>query len=51
MQKNPDSIRGYLELIFIARCLERIGDQAKSIAEDTIYAVEVKDIRHTSIPN
>ena len=51
MQKNPDSIRGYLELIFIARFLERIGDQAKSIAEDTIYAVEVKDIRHTSIPN
>ena len=47
MQKNPESIRGYLELIFIARCLERIGDQAKSIAEDTIYAVEVKDIRHT----
>lgn len=47
MQKNPDSIRGYLELIFIARCLERLGDQAKSIAEDTIYAVEVKDIRHT----
>jgi len=51
MQKNPGDIRGYLELIFIARCLERIGDQAKSIAEDTIYAVEVKDIRHTSIPN
>lgn len=50
MQKNPDSIRGYLELIFIARCLERIGDQAKSIAEDTIYAVEVKDIRHTPSP-
>ena len=51
MQKNPDSIRGYLELIFIARCLERIGDQAKSIAEDTIYAVEVKDIRHTDSPS
>ena len=50
MQKNPDSIRGYLELIFIARCLERIGDQAKSIAEDTIYAVEVKDIRNTPTP-
>lgn len=50
MQKNPDGIRGYLELIFIARCLERIGDQAKSIAEDTIYAVEVKDIRHTGSP-
>jgi phosphate transport system protein len=50
MQKNPDGIRCYLELIFIARCLERIGDQAKSIAEDTIYAVEVKDIRHTPTP-
>ena len=50
MQKNPGDIRGYLELIFIARCLERIGDQAKSIAEDTIYAVEVKDIRHTPTP-
>ena len=47
MPGNPDSIRGFLELIFIARCLERIGDQAKNIAEDTIYAIEVKDIRHT----
>jgi phosphate transport system protein len=47
MPGNPDSIRGFLELIFIARSLERIGDQAKNIAEDTIYAVEVKDIRHT----
>ncbi len=51
MQKNPGDIRGYLELIFIARCLERIGDQAKSIAEDTIYAVEVMDIRHTHTPS
>jgi len=47
MPQNPDQIRGFLELIFIARCLERIGDQAKNIAEDTIYAVSVKDIRHT----
>jgi len=47
MPQNPNHIRGFLELIFIARCLERIGDQAKNIAEDTIYAVAVKDIRHT----
>lgn len=46
MPQNPDSIRGFLELIFIARCLERIGDHAKNIAEDVIYAVSVKDIRH-----
>jgi phosphate transport system protein len=48
MPTNPDSIRGMLELIFVARCLERIGDLAKNIAEDTIYAVSVKDIRHTN---
>ena len=47
MPQNPDHIRGFLELIFIARCLERIGDQAKNIAEDIIYAVSVKDIRHS----
>ncbi len=49
MPQNPDHIRGFMELIFIARCLERIGDQAKNIAEDTIYAVSVKDIRHTQL--
>ena len=48
MPENPDSIRAFLELIFVARCLERIGDLAKSIGEDTIYAVSVKDIRHTN---
>jgi phosphate transport system protein len=47
MPQNPEHIRGFLELIFIARCLERIGDQAKTIAEDIIYAVSVKDIRHS----
>lgn len=47
MPRNPEHIRGFMELIFIARCLERIGDQAKNIAEDTIYAVSVKDVRHT----
>ncbi|MBV5333136.1 phosphate signaling complex protein PhoU [bacterium] len=51
MPQNPESIRGFLELIFIARCLERIGDQAKNIAEDVIYAVTVKDIRHTQAAN
>ncbi len=48
MPQNPDFIRGFLELIFIARCLERIGDLAKSIAEDTIHAVAMKDTRHTA---
>ena len=49
MPQNAIHIRAFIELIFIARCLERIGDQAKNIAEDTIYAVAVKDVRHTVI--
>jgi len=47
MPENAGHIRAFIELIFIARCLERIGDQAKNIAEDTIFAVSVKDVRHT----
>ena len=47
MSENAGHIRAFIELIFIARCLERIGDQAKNIAEDTIFAVTVKDVRHT----
>lgn len=46
MQKNHSQIEEYLELIFIARFLERIGDQATSIAEDTVFAVSAEDIRH-----
>lgn len=48
MPKNPDLIRGYLELIFVARFLERIGDQSTSIAEDTVFAVVAEDIRHST---
>ena len=46
MPKRPENIQVYLELIFIARFLEKIGDQATSIAEDTVFAVEAEDIRH-----
>jgi len=46
MPKRTEHIQGYLELIFIARFLERIGDQATNIAEDTIFAVAAEDIRH-----
>lgn len=50
MPGNPNAIPSYLDLIFISRFLERIGDQAKNIAEDTVFAVVHEDIRHTLRP-
>lgn len=46
MQESPDNIRRALNLLFIAKSLERIGDMATDIAEDAIYLHQAKDIRH-----
>ena len=48
MAVNVDLIPSYMDLIFISRSLERIGDQAKGIGEDTIYAICAEDTRHTN---
>jgi phosphate transport system protein len=45
-QKQPQNIQGYLDLIFIARNIERIGDHATNIAEDAIYVKAAQDVRH-----
>lgn len=46
MAQDPDQLRGYLNLIFVSRCLERVGDHATNIAEDAVYAAAAEDIRH-----
>jgi phosphate transport system protein len=46
MAQDPEQLRGYLNLMFIARHLERVGDHATNIAEDAIYAIAAEDIRH-----
>ena len=46
MMQDRDQLRGYLNLIFISRCLERVGDHATNIAEDAVYAAAAEDIRH-----
>jgi phosphate transport system protein len=46
MAQDPDQLRGYLNLMFIARHLERVGDHATNIAEDAVYAAAAEDIRH-----
>jgi phosphate transport system protein len=48
MAEDPKQLRGYLNLIFISRCLERVGDHATNIAEDAVYAAAAEDIRHQS---
>jgi phosphate transport system protein len=49
MAQDPDQLRGYLNLIFVGRCLERVGDHATNIAEDAVYAAAAQDIRHPSL--
>ena len=48
MAKSPDHIGEYINLLFIARYLERVGDHAKNISEEVVYAVSAEDIRHIS---
>ena len=46
MLQDPAKIEAGLELILISRHLERIGDHATNIAEDIIFVVSAKDVRH-----
>jgi len=46
MSHHVDFIPTYMDLIFIARFLERIGDQATNIGEDAVYAISAEETRH-----
>jgi phosphate transport system protein len=46
MSRHLESIPTYMDLIFISRFLERVGDQATNIGEDTIYAISAEETRH-----
>ena len=51
MIEDPRTISRAIDLVFIARALERIGDHAKNMAERVIYMVHGEDVRHTGVKN
>jgi phosphate transport system protein len=46
MIREPQTVEPGLDLILISRHLERVGDHATNIAEDVIFIVEARDVRH-----
>lgn len=49
MMEDPRMISPSLDLLFLAKAIERIGDHAKNIAEFIIYVVKGEDVRHATM--
>ncbi len=49
MMEDPRTISSSIDLVFVAKAIERVGDHAKNLAEQIIYIVKGTDVRHNTI--
>ena len=49
MMEDPRTISASIDLVFVAKAIERVGDHAKNLAEVIIYIVKGTDVRHWSL--
>ena len=49
MMEDPRTISSSIDLVFVAKAIERVGDHAKNLAEVIIYVVKGTDVRHNPL--
>ncbi|HMW21809.1 MAG TPA: phosphate signaling complex protein PhoU [Burkholderiaceae bacterium] len=49
MMEDPRTISASIDLVFVAKAIERVGDHAKNLAEQIIYVVKGTDVRHNPL--
>ncbi len=49
MMEDPRTISSAIDLVFVAKAIERVGDHAKNLAEAIIYIVKGTDVRHNPV--